>query len=92
QVDVSIIFDTTKIIKGSTSATILLYKGTKSNIDISHRNLLSYNEIHLNGYHVEKKNIKTKKILVLLFYGLYYMYVSAIETYTIVNQKVYISK
>uniref|UniRef100_A0A151UF52 GAG-pre-integrase domain-containing protein n=1 Tax=Cajanus cajan TaxID=3821 RepID=A0A151UF52_CAJCA len=67
----------------------------------SYRNLLSFKDIHLNGYYIETDNEKNveylyimklhlnkKKVLEKLFtfsYGLYCTYVNTIETHTIIN-------
>ena len=67
------------------------------------RNLLSFKDIYLNGYHIETNNegdveylyitqIESNKKCVLeklsaFSYGLYYTYINAIETHVIVSQK-----
>ncbi|TYI50991.1 hypothetical protein E1A91_D12G142800v1, partial [Gossypium mustelinum] len=56
---VSTISGSTKIIEGSGRANILLFRGTKFQINDalyspkSQRNLLSFKDIHHNGYHIE---------------------------------------
>jgi len=60
--NVSTIFCTINIIECSTRATILLPRGTRLHIKNvyyspkSNRNLLSFKDIHLNGYHIETNN------------------------------------
>jgi hypothetical protein len=62
ETNVSIISGTSKIIEGSGRADILLYGGTKLHIknalysSKSYRNLLSFKNIRLNGYHIETRN------------------------------------
>ncbi|KAB2009826.1 hypothetical protein ES319_D10G193900v1 [Gossypium barbadense] len=92
-----------KLIEGFGRAIILLPKGTKFVIDDtlystkSQRNLLSFKDIRLNGYHIEimnEKNIeylyitnveRAKKYVLerLLAFssGLYYTHISAIESH-----------
>jgi len=60
--NVSTISRTTNIIEGSGRATILLPRGTRLQIKnafysrMSNRNLLSFRDTHLNGYHIETNN------------------------------------
>jgi len=66
------------------------------------RNLLSFNDICLNRYHMETNNEKDMKYLYIstielkkcvleklstFSYGLYYTYISTIEMHVMVNQK-----
>jgi hypothetical protein len=109
ETNVSTISGTSKIIEGSGRADILLYGGTKLHIENalysskSYRNLLSFKDIRLNGYHIEtrneggneylcitKRNLNKTCVLEKLpafSSGLYYTYISTIETHVIVNQK-----
>lgn len=67
---VSTISNSTKLIKGSRRAIAILLGGTKFCIDDvlfsskSQKNLLSFKDIHQNGYHIETKNKGNKKKLV----------------------------
>lgn len=107
--NVTTISGNAKIIEGSERATIFLPKGTKIVIEDalfsfkSPRNLLSFKDIHRNGYHVETLNemnieylgiIKCVsgqkyilKKLPTLSSGLYYAEIYASEAHSIVNQK-----
>jgi len=98
-----------KIIKGSGRASIILQKGTIININgalyspLSHRNLLSFRDIRLNGYHIETKDMDNKEFLCItntisntkyvleelpaVSSGLYYTYIRTIEINMVVNQK-----
>ena len=109
EVNVSTISATTNIIEGSGRATILLPRGTRLYIKNafyspkSNRNLLSFKDIRLNGYHIETNNegdieylyitrIESNKKCILekllaFSYGLYYTYINAIEMHVIVSQK-----
>ena len=109
EVNVSTISGTTNIIEGSRRATVLLPRGVRLHIKNafyspkSNRNLLSFKDIHLNGYHIETNNegdieylyitrIESNKKCVLenlsaFSYGLYYIYINAIEMHVIVSQK-----
>ncbi|KAB2052786.1 hypothetical protein ES319_A12G145100v1, partial [Gossypium barbadense] len=66
---VNTISGSSKLIKGSGRAIILLPKGTKFIIDDalystkSQRSLLSFKDIRLNGYHIETMNEKNVKYL-----------------------------
>ncbi|KAB2062876.1 hypothetical protein E1A91_A10G184000v1, partial [Gossypium mustelinum] len=95
------------LIEGSIRAIILLPKGTKFIIDDalystkSQRNLLSFKDIRLNGYHIEimnEKNIEYPDItnveyakkyvlerLLAFSSGLYYTHISAIESHVTTN-------
>ncbi|KAB2074939.1 hypothetical protein ES319_A07G185100v1 [Gossypium barbadense] len=106
---VNTISGSSKLIKGSGRAIILLPKDTKFVIDDalystkSQRNLLSFKDIRLNGYHIEtmhKKNIEylyitkvecgNKYVLEMLLTfssGLYYTHISAIELHVTTNKK-----
>ncbi|KAL1134595.1 hypothetical protein V6Z11_A12G113600 [Gossypium hirsutum] len=101
------ILGASKLIEGYGRATILLPKGTKFVIDDalystkSQRNLLSFKDIHLNGYHIETmneknieylyiKNVERGKKYVLerllaFSSGLYYTHISVIESHAIPN-------
>ncbi|KAK2376223.1 putative mitochondrial protein [Trifolium repens] len=109
ETNVSTISGTSKIIEGSGRANILLYGGTKLHIENalysskSQRNLLSFKDIRLNGYHIETRNESDKEYLCItkrnldqtcvleklpaLSSGLYYTYISTIEAHVIVNPK-----
>ena len=109
ETNVNTISGTTKIIEGSRRANILLYGGTNLHIENalyssnSQRNLLSFKDIRLNGYHLEtsneegieylcitKRDMNKTSILEKLpafSSGLYYTYISTIETNLTVNQK-----
>ncbi|TYJ39995.1 hypothetical protein E1A91_A04G108400v1, partial [Gossypium mustelinum] len=104
---IKIISDSSKLIKGSRRAIILLPKCTKFVIDDalfsskSPRNLLSFKDIRINGYHIEtinEKNIEylyitnvecgKKYILERLHAfssGLYYTHISAIKAHVTIN-------
>ncbi|KAB2003923.1 hypothetical protein ES319_D11G163100v1, partial [Gossypium barbadense] len=104
---VSTISSSTKIIKCSRRANILLPRGTKFQInDVlyslkSQRNLLSFKDIHRNGYHIvtisEGNNeylqitsiIRGNKIIFEKFFalscGLYYTRINTIEAHAIIN-------
>ena len=62
QSNVNTISGLVDLIKGSGRATIILHSGTQFQItdalyfDVSNRNLLSFKDIHRNGYHVETMN------------------------------------
>jgi hypothetical protein len=108
---ISTISGTSKIIEGSGRANILLYGGTKLHIENalhsskSYRNLLSFKDIRLNGYHIEtrnkggneylcitKRNLNKTCVLEKLpafSSGLYYTYISTIETHVICKPEVY---
>ncbi|KAB2062525.1 hypothetical protein ES319_A10G158400v1, partial [Gossypium barbadense] len=104
---VNTISGSSKLIEGSGRAIILLPKYTKFIIDNalystkSQRNLMSFKDIRLNGYHIEtmnKKNIEYlyitnvehgKKYVLerqLVFSScLYYTHISAIESHVTTN-------
>jgi len=106
---VSTISGSSKIIEGSGRANVILCGGTNLNIENalyspkSHRNLLSFKDIRLNGYHIETRNERNVEYLYITRHnldkisvveklpafssGLYYTYISAIEAHVIVNQK-----
>ncbi|KAB2025931.1 hypothetical protein ES319_D06G183800v1, partial [Gossypium barbadense] len=106
-VHVNIILGSSKLIESSRRAIILLPKGTKFVIDNvlfftkSQRNLLSFKDIRLNGYHIktinEKNieylyitNVECRKKYVLerlpvFSSDLYYTHISVIETHVITN-------
>ncbi|TYH08959.1 hypothetical protein ES288_A07G058700v1 [Gossypium darwinii] len=78
---VNTISGSSKLIEGSGRAIILLPKGTKFIIDDalystkSQRNLLSFKDIRLNGYHIETMNEKINIFWkgYLLFHQVYIM-------------------
>ncbi|PRQ26524.1 hypothetical protein RchiOBHm_Chr6g0295561 [Rosa chinensis] len=95
------------LIEGSRRAHIRLPSGTQLSIQEAlyssrcRRNMLSFKDIHLNGYHIETTNennveylcIKSNtysqrsilKRLVALSFGLYYTTIKLIEAYHVVN-------
>ena len=93
------------LIKGSGRATIILLNGTKFQIDDtlysnkSNRNLLSFKDIHRNGYHIETMSHNgneyllitgQKQILEQLIsssYGLYQTTIRPLESHVVMNQK-----
>ncbi|KAB2057386.1 hypothetical protein ERO13_A11G154025v2 [Gossypium hirsutum] len=106
---VNTISGSSKLIEGSRKAIKLLPKGTKFIIDDalystkSQRNLLSFKDILLNGYHIETMNEKNVEYLYItnvdcgkkyvlerlpaFSSGLYYTHISAIESHVTTNQK-----
>ncbi|KAM2145223.1 hypothetical protein COP2_047875 [Malus domestica] len=71
------------------------------------RNLLSFKDIRLNGYHIETKGVKNVEYLCItsndtqkrileklhgLSSGLYYTYIKTVETHAVMNQKFMDSK
>ncbi|TYH51496.1 hypothetical protein ES332_D10G279300v1 [Gossypium tomentosum] len=106
---VSTISGSSKLIEGSGRAIILLPKGTKFFIDDAlystkfQRNLLSFKDIRLIGYHIETMNEKNIEYLYItnvecgkkyvlkrlhvFSLGLYYTHISAIELHATTNQK-----
>ncbi|KAG4169619.1 hypothetical protein ERO13_A12G091222v2, partial [Gossypium hirsutum] len=104
---INTILGSSKLIEGFERAIILLLNGTKFVIDDalffskSQRNLLSFKDIHINGYHIEtinEKNIEYLHItnvecgnkyilerLLAFSSGLYYTYISAIEAHVKIN-------
>ena len=109
EASVSTITGSAKIIEGSGRVNIILPMGAQLEIfdalysPKSQRNLLSFEDIRRNGYHIEtmnEENIKflhitsiihgSKKVVERLptfSIGLYYTKISAIEANAIVNQK-----
>jgi len=109
EINVSTTSSTTNIIEGSGKAIVLLPRGTRLHIKNafyspkSNRKLLSFNDIRLNGYHIEtnneedieylyitriESNIKCVMEKLLAFsYDLYYTYSNAIGTHVIVSYK-----
>nr|KYP32518.1 hypothetical protein KK1_046786 [Cajanus cajan] len=107
EINVSTISGNTNIIKGFERANILLPGGTKLHIINAlysskyYRNLLSFKDIPLNGFHIETNNegnveylhitkiyLNKKEVLKKLLafsYGLYCTYVNIVEIHTIVN-------
>jgi len=107
EVNVSTISSTKNIIEGFRRAIVLLPRGTRLNIknafysSKSNRNLLSFKDIRLNGYHIETNNegdigylyisrieLNIKCVLEKLLafsYDLYYTYSNAIETHVIIS-------
>ena len=106
---VNVILGSSKLIEDSERAIILLPKYTKFVIDDtlystkSQRNLLSFKDIRLNGYHIETMNEKNIEYLYItnvecgkkyileklpvFSSGLYYTHISAIEAHVTTNQK-----
>ncbi|KAB1670230.1 hypothetical protein E1A91_A03G095200v1, partial [Gossypium mustelinum] len=96
-----------KLIEGSGRAILLLPKGTKFVIDDdlfstkSQRNLLSFKDICINGYHIETMNEKNIEYLYItniecgkkcvlerlptFSSGLYYTHISAIKAHVTTN-------
>nr|KYP34344.1 hypothetical protein KK1_044725 [Cajanus cajan] len=111
EINISTISGTTNIIEGSGRANILLPGGMKLHIkntlysSNSYRNLLSFNDIRLNEFHIETNNewnvkyfyitklyLNKKEVLEKLptfSYGLYCTYVNTVETHILVNKKFY---
>ncbi|TYJ01433.1 hypothetical protein E1A91_A13G153100v1 [Gossypium mustelinum] len=107
--NVNTIPGSSKLIEGSRRAVIILPKGTKFIIDDalystkSQRNLLSFKDIRLNGYHIETMNEKNVEYLYItnvecgkkyvlerlpaFSSGLCYTHISAIESHVTTNQK-----
>ena len=97
------------LIKGSGKATIILPKDTKLKIDDalyfnkSSTNLLSFKDIHRNGYHIETMNHDENEYLLInsiifrqkcileqlpsLSCGLYQTTIRSIKSYAVMNQK-----
>ena len=67
--NVNIISSTSNLIEGSERANIMIPKGTRFHINDalysskSTRNLLSFKDIRINGYHIETMNDGNKKCL-----------------------------
>ena len=101
--NVQTISDPIDLIKGSGRATIVLHNGTKFQIDDalysnkSNRNLLSFKDIHRNGYHIENMShngneylliTRQKQIfekLISLSYGLHQTTIRLLESYAVMN-------
>ena len=69
ETNVDTILGSSNLIEGFGRATIMLLKGTKFCIDDvlysskSSRNLLSFKDIHYNGYHIETNNEGSEEFL-----------------------------
>jgi hypothetical protein len=109
KVSVNIISSLSNLIHGSRRANIILPKGTKFCIDDdlysskSRRNLISFKDIRLNGYHVETTNegsdqylyitsiISGQKLILeklsAFSSGLYYITIRTIELHVVINKK-----
>ena len=107
--NVSTISSTSNLIEGSGSANIMLPKRTRFHVNDalyfskSTRNLLSFKDIHRNGYHIEIMNDGNKECLYItsivfgkklvietlsaFSIGLYHTTIKPIESYIVVNQK-----
>jgi hypothetical protein len=105
---VNIISGSSNLIEGSGKANIMLPKGTKLYIDDIlysskfRRNLLSFKDIHHNGYHIETNNkgseeyfytssmVSGQKLILeklsIFSFELYYTTMRTIETNVIVHQ------
>ncbi|GAV56611.1 hypothetical protein CFOL_v3_00153, partial [Cephalotus follicularis] len=105
--NVGTISGTSDLIEGSEMASFVLSNGTQMRItDVlystkSRRNLLSFKDIHLNGYHIETTNENGKECLYIignafgqrkilkklprLSSGLYIMKIRAIESHNVVD-------
>ena len=105
--NVSTISGTSNLIEGSGRSNIMLPKGTRFHINDalysskSTRNLLSFKDICINGYHIETMNdgnkeclyitsiVSGKKLVIetLLAFstGLYHTTIKPIESYVVVN-------
>ncbi|KAM1369698.1 hypothetical protein ACFX2F_040252 [Malus domestica] len=113
KVKVTTISEQSDVINGSGKAQIMLPNGTILSIQNalyatrSTRNLLSFKDIRLNGYHIEMKSAENVEYLCItsndtqkrileklrsLSSVLYYTYIKTIEAYTIMNQKFIDSK
>lgn len=106
--NVNTISGTSKLIEGSGRATIILPGGTNIYIESalysvkSRRNLLSFKDLRLNGFHIETMNEGNKEYLYITYInscqkhvveklpafssGLYYTTISAVES-NYINQK-----
>ncbi|KAG4208202.1 hypothetical protein ERO13_A03G116652v2 [Gossypium hirsutum] len=104
---VNTISSSSKLIEGSGRTIILIPKGTKFIIDDtlystkSQRNLLSFKDIRLNGYHIETMNEKNVEYLYItnvecgkkyvleglpaFSSGLYYTHISVIKSHVTTN-------
>ena len=100
-------FGTSNLIEGSGRANIMLQNETRfhSNDALysrkSTRNLLSFKDIHKNGYHIETMNEGNKESLYItsiiygkeivaeklpaFSFGLYHMTIKLIESYAVMN-------
>ncbi|GAV65662.1 hypothetical protein CFOL_v3_09176, partial [Cephalotus follicularis] len=105
--NVGTISGTSDLIEGSGMASFVLSNGTQMRVTDalystkSRRNLLSFKDIHLNGYHIKTTNENGKKYLYItgnasgrkqileklpgLSSGLYIMKIRAIESHNVVN-------
>ena len=106
--NVTTISGTSNLVKGSDRAIIMLPNGTKLQIDDalyssrSRKNLLSFKDIHRNGYHLETINegniewlcittfkLREKRILeklVAFSCGLYFTTITMIESHNVIKQ------
>ena len=107
--NVSTISGITNLVEGSGRANIMLPNGTRFHINdslyssISRRNLLSFKDIRINGYHIETMNedyveylyitsiISGQKLIMeklsTFSFGLYHTTIKPIESYIVENQK-----
>ena len=107
--NVSTISGTTNLVEGSRRANITLPNGTRFPINDalysskSKRNLLSFKDIHRNGYHIQTMNednvgylyitsiISGQKLIMeklpTFSSGLYHTTIKSIESYVVMNQK-----
>ena len=107
--NVSTISGTTNLVEGSGRANITLPNGTRFHINDalysnkSRRNLLSFKDIHINGYHIETMNgdnvehlyitsiISGQKLIMEKLSAfssrLYHTTIKPIESYFVMNQK-----
>ncbi|KAM1778054.1 hypothetical protein PS1_044952 [Malus domestica] len=113
KVKVTTISGPSDVIEGSGKAQIMLPNGTILSIKNalyatqSIRNLLSFKDIRLNGYHLETKSVENVEYLCItsndtqkrileklhgLSSGLYCTYIKTVEAYTVMNQKFIDSK
>ncbi|KAM1174963.1 hypothetical protein ACFX19_028018 [Malus domestica] len=113
KVKVTTISGQSDVIEGSGKAQIMLPNGTILSIKNalyatrSIRNLLSFKDIRLNGYHIKTKSVENVEYLCItsndiqkrileklhgLSSGLYYTYIRTVEAYTVMNQKFIDSK
>ncbi|GAV56991.1 hypothetical protein CFOL_v3_00530, partial [Cephalotus follicularis] len=107
KVNIGTISSTTDLIEGSGMTSFVLSNGTQMRITDalystkSRRNLLSFKDIRLNGYHIETTNENDKEYLYItgntcgrkqileklprLSSGLYIMKIRAIESHNVVD-------
>ena len=107
--NVSTIYGITNLVEGFRRANITLPNGTRFHINDtlysskSRRNLLSFKDIHRNGYHIETMNGDNVKYLYITLiisgqklimekllafsFGLYHTIIMPIESYIVINQK-----